>query len=57
MTKDFFYSLNVQVHFVVAVGLDELRAMREVRGLAAAELRADRMLGRIEGEVALDIAV
>src|SRR5215213_802430 len=47
----------VQIYFVVAVPLAELRAMRQLVGLAAAELQRDGMLFRAESEMAVDIAV
>src|SRR5215212_4888725 len=45
----------VQIYFVVAVLLAELRAMRELVGLAAAELQRDGMLLRAESEMPVHV--
>src|SRR2546428_7679647 len=48
---------DVEIDLVVAVALAELRALREVSGLTAAELQSDRMFLVTEGEVPIDIAM
>ena len=47
----------VEVDLVVAPALAQLRAVRELRGIAAAQLQRERMLGRIEVEMTRDVAV
>jgi hypothetical protein len=47
----------IEVDFVVAVLLDQLRAVREVFGLTPAQLHADRMLLPAERQVPLDVAM
>ncbi len=48
---------DVEVDLVVAPALAQLRAGRERRRIAAAQLQRDRMLGRIEVEMPRDVAV
>ena len=47
----------VQVDLVVAPALAELRRVRELVWIAAAELQRERMLGRVEVEVVRHVAV
>ena len=48
---------DVEVDLVVTPALAQLRALRQRRRIAAAQLQRDRMLGRIEVEMARHVAV